>query len=212
MVEQAPFQHAVDALRFLFNPERTTCDRPPVARLADLRRGEPGAISGLDGAATVASAEAMIRGRLTQSQMAILACRYAPAKLRCGCRADCCSGWRTNPQWREAISYVALDALYQALPDGESARLRFVTAVLLREYGHKKHIVLTDLGADLGMSIGTCSNYKRRVLNWLLRPQTVSEERDEKGSVVKRALQKGQEPVAFALAEEVLRQGGFIPQ
>lgn len=209
MTERAPFRHAVEALRFLFNPERATCDRPPAARLADIRRGEPGALSGLDGAATVASAEAMLRGRLSQSQMAILACRYAPARLRCSCRADCCSGWRTNPQWREAISYVALDALYQALSEGESSRLRFVTAVLLREYGQKK-ISLTDLGADLGMSTGTCTNYKRRILNWLLRPEAISEVRDENGGVVQPALSKGQEPIAFALTEEVLRQGGFI--
>lgn len=208
MTELAPFRHATQALKFLFNPERTTCDRPPVARLADIRRGEPGALSGLDGAATAASAAAMIKGRLTPSQIAILVGRYAPPKLRCGCKSDCCSGWKTNPEWREAISYVAADAFYQALP-GEAAHLRYVTAVLLREYGKQK-IVLTDLGADLGLSLGTCTNHRRKVLNWLLRPHGESEVKNEDGTVIQPALAMGKEPIAFAAAEEALRLGGFI--
>lgn len=190
-MERPPFRHAVEALRFLFNPERATVDRPPAARMADKHRGDPGPLSGKDGAATAASAEAMLEGRLSPLQLAVLSCRYAPARLRCECTSDCCSGWRTNPVWRESIAHVAADAVYRVMPGREPIDGRFVTAVLMREYGKRK-VVLTDVGAGLGMSLGTCTNYKRRITDWLLGHPT------------------GIEPEAFNVAEEVLRGGGFI--
>lgn len=190
-MEGPPFRHAVEALRFLFNPDRATVDRPPVSRLADKHRGEPGPLSGQDGAATAASAEAMLKGRLSPLQLAVLSCRYAPNRLRCDCRADCCGGWRTNPAWRDAIAYVTADAVYRVIPGREPINPRFIKAVLLREYGKQK-IALTDVGTDLGMSAGTCTNYKRRIIDWLLRHPT------------------GIEMEAFRVAEEVLRGGGFI--
>lgn len=203
-MDRPPFRHAVEALQYLFNPERATVDRPPVARLADKRRGDPGPLSGLDGAATAASAESMLEGNLTPLQLAVLSCRYAPNRLRCECRSDCCSGWRTNPTWREAISFVAGDAVYRVMPKREPIPLRYVTAVLLREYGKRK-IALTDVGSDVGMSLGTCTRYRRLISDWLLHQPALESDADDKPP-----LPAGIEVTAFALAEDALRRGGFI--
>lgn len=209
MTERPPFRHAVEALRFLFNPDRATCDRPPAARMVDKRRGDPGPLAGLDGAAEIGVAEDMLRRRLTPLQLAVLACRYAPSKVRCECRSDCCSGWRTNPTWREAISDVSGEAVYRVLPGREPVDQRFVAAVLLREFGGQK-IVLTEVGADLGMSPATCSRRKRKTLDWLLRPRALPESKGADGCVTTPAQPQGIEVEAFALAEGVLRGGGFI--
>ncbi|TEA79824.1 hypothetical protein [Allopusillimonas ginsengisoli] len=106
------------------------------------------------------------------------------------------------------MSYVAFDAIYQATM-GEGANHRFASAVLLREYGKQK-IALTDLGADLGMSLGTCTNQRRRLLDWLLRPKGQSDKKNKNDSLARSALPLGKEPIAFAAAEEALRLGGFI--
>lgn len=207
MVEQPPFRDVDEALKFLFDPNRVSCDRPPAARMADKRRGEPGPLAGLDGVAESGTAEVMLKGRLTPLQFAILAARYAPNKMRCGCKSDCCSGWRTNPQWRQAIDYLASEALYKALPDCDAMYMRFVAAVLLREYGRQK-IALTDVGADLGLAMGTCSKYKRRILDWLLRPMT--EPDAAKNSKDGPPAPPGKEVIAKIEAEQALRLGGFI--
>lgn len=190
-MERAPFRHTVDALRFLFNSDRVVCSRSAVSRMADMTRGEPGLLSGLDGAATAASAQAMLTGRLTQAQVMVLACRYAPIKLRCECKAGCCSGWAINPQWQNAISYIAQEVKLKAFQGTDKSHLQFVVAVLWKEYAKQKG-ALTDVGTSLGMSLGTCTNHRRRVLNWLLSPET------------------GLEEVAYREAESGLRLGGFI--
>lgn len=202
-MERAPFRNTVDALRFLFNPERATVDRPPMARMIDKHRGEPGPLSGLDGAATAASAAAMLSGRLSPLQLAVLSCRYAPSRLRCHCGSDCCGGWRTNAAWKESIAYVAAEAVYRVMPGREPIDARLVTAVLMREYGKQK-TVLTDVGSSLGLSLGTCTNYKRRILDWLLHQPAVPDQRPE------GAKPAGIEVQAFAIAEKALRGGGFI--
>lgn len=202
-MERPVFRHATDALQFLFNPDRATCDRPPAARMGDKRRGEPGPLHGLEGAATAARAEAMLESRLTSLQRAVLACRYAPSRLRCECKSDCCSGWRTNPGWREAVSFVADEAVYRVLPGREPIASRYVTAVLLREYGKQK-IALTDVGAQLGMSLGICTDRKRRISDWLLHQPAAHVDDDKPTKPI------GIEVAAFSLAEDVLRQGGFI--
>jgi hypothetical protein len=204
MIERAPFASVTDALYYLFNPERATVDRPPASRLADKRRGDPGALSGEDGTATAARASAMLESRLTPLQLAILACRYAPSRVRCECRSICCSGKKTNVQWSESIDYVAHEAVYSASPRGEGLNVRFARAVLEREYGKKK-VSLIDFGGDLGMASGTCTGHKRRIMEWLLHQPGDRALGDQEG---KRP--KGQEVVALDAAEEVLKGGGFI--
>lgn len=204
MTERVPFRHAAEALTFLFDPERVVCDRPAASRMGDKRRGDPGPLSGLDGAATAASAQVMLTGRMTTSHLAVLACRYAPAKLRCECKSDCCSGWAANPQWQNAISYVAHEAKLRAFRGVDVAHLRFITAVLRREYGKEKG-ALTDIGSDLGMALGTCTNHRRRVVDWLLRSERPHDQSDDEPS-----LPPGIEVIAYKTAEEVLRSGGFI--
>lgn len=208
MTERAPFHNAADALRYLFDAERpTTVSRSAIARWADGTLGDPGPLAGLDGAATAGSAKAMLEGRLTQLQLVVLAARYAPSRRRCECKADCCSGWKTNPKWREAIDYLAHEALYRALAGLDAMYVRYVTAVLLKEYGQRK-IAVTDVGTDLGLSLGSCANYKRAILSWLLRAEAIPEE--VVGNKKTLAQPQGMEVQAFAAAEEALRQGGFI--
>lgn len=204
MVERPPFRDVAEALLYLFNPERATVDRPPASRLADKRRGEPGQLSGMDGVATAASAAAMLEGRLTPMQLSVLACRYAPSRVRCECRSECCSGKKVNAQWRDSVDYVAHEAVYRASPRGEGLNLRFVRAVLEREYGKSK-ISLVDLGTDLGMSGGSCTGHRRRILDWLLHQPSLEQKGDDKE---KRP--KGQEVAALEAAEEILKGGGFI--
>jgi hypothetical protein len=135
---------------------------------ADKRRGEPDPLAGVDGAATAGLGQDMLKGRLSRLHLAVRACQYAPALVRCNCRCDCCSGQRPNPQWQRAASYVAADARLHALA-GCNAQLRFVQAVLAREYGgNPRRINLTDVGEGLGMSLGACTGRCKRVINWLL--------------------------------------------
>lgn len=190
-MDRAPFRNTEDALRFLFNPERVVCSRSAVSRLADMKRSEPGQLSGLDGAATAASAQAMLEGRLTQIQLMVLACRYAPEKSRCYCKSDCCSGWTVNPQWQNAISYIAQEARLKVFKGASGVHLRFIAAVLWKEYAKHKG-ALTDVGTSLGMSLGTCTNHRQRILDWLMHSST------------------GVERIAYLEAESGLRLGGFI--
>lgn len=190
-MDRAPFRSTADALRFLFNPDRVVCSRSAVSRLADMKRSEPGQLSGLDGAATAASAQAMLGGRLTQVQLAVLACRYAPSKSRCNCKSDRCSGWVVNPQWQTAVSYMAQEAKLKVFKGANGVYLRFITAVLWKEYAKHKG-ALTDVGTSLGMSLGTCTNHKQRVLDWLLQSST------------------GVERMAYLDAESALRLGGLV--
>lgn len=207
MSEPAPFRNTADALRFLFNPDRIVCDRPAASRMADKTRGEPGQLSGFDGAATAASAEAMLTGRLTTAQITVLACRYAPSKLRCECKSDCCSGWATNPQWQNAISYIAQEAKLRAFNGVDVVHLRFITAVLRKEYGKDK-VAVTDVGTDLGMSAGTCTNHSRRIIGWLLRSEALQQKTKDGKKLP--PIPRGIEVTAFIAAEETLRLGGFI--
>ena len=190
-MDRAPFRNTADALRFLFDLDRVVCSRSAVSRLADMKRGEPGLLSGLDGAATAASAQAMLLGRLSKSQLMVLACRYAPAKLRCHCKSDCCSGWTVNPQWQNAISYIAQETRLKVFKGANGVHLRFITAVLWKEYAKHKG-ALTNVGTSLGMSLGTCTNHRQRVLDWLLQSST------------------GLERIAYLDAEAGLRLGGFV--
>ncbi|RTZ39950.1 hypothetical protein EKL30_16970 [Candidimonas sp. SYP-B2681] len=97
--------------------------------------------------------------------------------------------------------------LYRALTGLDVLYVRYVTEILLREYGQRK-VALTDIGTDLGLSLGSCTNYKRTALNWLLRADAVPEEVLAGKKIP--ALPKGVEVIALAIAEETLRLGGFI--
>lgn len=200
---QAPFRSVEAALRFLFDPERVVCNRSAISRMADSRYGEPGPLSGLDGAATAAIAEAMLQGNLSPLHLAILACRFAPALEPCNCGSPCCSRRRPSPRWQQAAALVADEAMAEALADC-TAHKRFVAAVLAREYGATAgRVNLNDVGEDLGMSSGTCTNHRHRVLHWLLGDEHAHKRRTGPP-------QPGQEVRARQRAEEVLCCGGFV--
>lgn len=201
-MERAVFPSADFALRFIFDPERERRSRSPMALLMEPPAGEPGPLSGLDGVAETGMAKAMLEGNLTPFQLALLACRYAPPTVKCECRMECCSGKKPNQQWRDAVRYVAGEALMHPLRGCDKANLTYTAAVVAAEYGGKTE-PLVRLGRRFGLSAGACTEHKQKVTEWLLGETEASPRRHGPP-------RPGREVRAYIAARDALRLGGFV--
>ena len=100
------FTSAHAALVFAFNLSGQCYDRPMMNRMADGQKREGKGLSGLDGAgqAGMIRAEVSALGPLAE---AILTARIAPRTTPCHCRSSCCSGYKANAEWTNAIAFLA---------------------------------------------------------------------------------------------------------
>jgi hypothetical protein len=106
MSSEPIFKNAVSALVFALNYSSLSYQRPLMNRLASAPSTEGKGLGGLDGAAQAG----MVRAELASIGLAgeaILIAEIAPKTRPCSCKAPCCSGEITNPEWAAAIGVLS---------------------------------------------------------------------------------------------------------
>jgi hypothetical protein len=149
------FKSAHEAVIFACNYTAQQYAMSPMAKL--LQRGGNGSgrgLVGLDGAAQSGMVLAELQ-HIDYMHMLVLVARSAPRKERCECSHACCSGWKANPIYRDAVSQLT-DLVVPALAGAFSLR-RFRLAVIEKYFGEK--IKIKDVAADLGIPPRTAERH-----------------------------------------------------
>jgi len=190
-----PFPRVAVALAYAFSDERHTTNRPAMARAADDRLGEPGQLSGMDGAAEIAKVRQFLGRGLDPLHFAALFARY-------GQRKACCKHCNTegdHPEWVGAMYKVAT-ALGGYL-SMRTAHSELLYALVRRYYDSGSVRTLQALADDYACKVRSVERASAKTANWLRGT------RDKKG--VEPIY--GVEQAAHATAEKLLRDGGFMP-
>lgn len=149
------FKSAHEAIVFACNYAAQQYAMSPMAKL--LQRGGRGSgrgLIGLDGAAQSGMVLAELQN-IDYVQMLVLVARCAPRKERCECNHACCSGWRPNPLYRDAVSQL-VDLVVPALGGAFTMR-RFRLAVIEKFFGEK--IVIKEVASDLNVPPRTAERH-----------------------------------------------------
>jgi hypothetical protein len=158
---RSPHAALVFAYSFVAQPER------PLMNRMGQDYSPPGkGLGGLDGAAQAGFIRAEVEqlGKLVE---AIIIARFAPHALPCTCRSPCCSGRKSNKEWRVALAVIADRARTNALAGCTSTgimRLAYVERHFCRK---DERINLDKLADRLGMHRNTVQDHARRVHVWL---------------------------------------------
>lgn len=162
--EGALFRSAHAALVFALNYSMQQYDRPLMNRVAGGPTKEEGkGLSGLDGAAQAGMIRAEL-ARLLPLHQAMLVASIAPQQVPCECRAACCGGWKTNPEWSDAISELTTVAAAAAL-SGCVSNGRLRSALIQRLLGAKA--TLADLAARHDVDEKTAGAHSAKLKRWL---------------------------------------------
>lgn len=190
-----PFPRLAVALAYAFSDERHTANRPAMARAADERLGEPGALSGMDGAAEIGKARQFLERGLEPLHLAVLYARYGQRKTHC----KCCGSEGDHPDWSGALHRVAgaLGA-YLSMRTAHSALLY---ALVRRHYDSGNTRTLQFLADEYGCKVRSVERASARAGDWL------------RGTREKKGAEPiyGVEQAAYAAADKLLREAGFIP-
>ncbi|OFQ51978.1 hypothetical protein [Achromobacter xylosoxidans] len=196
------FKSAHDALVFALNYSMQQYDRPLMNRIAsgELTAGMAVAggkrLSGIDGAGQAG----MIRAELSQIkplQQAALIVSAAPAQIPCECRVSCCSGWKVNPEWQDAMSVLSTAAAAGAL-SGCVSNGRLRSALIQRHFGAQ--VSLLKLAERHEVSERTAEAHSARLKRWLFGVPAKDDE----------PAQLGVFQLAHRQFTERLRGGGLI--
>lgn len=162
--EAALFRSAHAALVFALHYSMQQYDRPLMNRVAAGPAKDDGkGLSGLDGAGQAGMIRAEL-ARLAPLHQAVLVANIAPQQVVCECRAACCGGWKTNPEWSDAISELTTVAAAAALAGCVSnGRLR--SALIQRLLGAKA--TLADLAARHDVDEKTAGAHSAKLKRWL---------------------------------------------
>ncbi|AZS80686.1 hypothetical protein ELS24_20875 [Achromobacter spanius] len=191
-----PFPRVAVALAYAFSEERHTANRPAMARAADDRLGEPGAFSGMDGAAETGDARKFLEHGLDRLHFAVLYAKYGQRKTQC----KCCGSVGDHLEWLGALRAVA-NALAEYLSmSSVSAEMR--VDLVRRHFDETWSPRLGDLARRHECSRSSAERASVKAADWI------------RGTRKKRAGENpvyGIEQAAHASAEQLLRDGGFIP-
>lgn len=134
------FKSSKGALLFALNYTHGGIKSPSIVALMKDAGGKKGrGLGGLDGAAQAGMIQVEL-GRLSELRRAILVARYAVPSLPCSCRAPCCRGYRDNPEWDEAISWLAVYVLDKKLT-GSISHHTFRKKLVARHFGSKESFI-----------------------------------------------------------------------
>ncbi|WP_238911919.1 hypothetical protein [Achromobacter xylosoxidans] len=195
MDRATPFPRLAVALSYAFSDERQTINRPAMARAADTRLGEPGALSGMDGAAEISQVRQFLERGLAPLHLAVLYARY-------GQRLACCRHCNSKGDHAEWIG--ALYRIGSALGDYLSMRTahsELLYALVRRYYDSGTVRTLQSLADQYDCKVRSVERASARTAEWL------------RGTREKKGAEPiyGVEQAAHAAAEKLLRDGGFIP-
>lgn len=199
MQGESLFTSAHSALVFAFNFSGQSYDRPVMNRMADEPRPAGKGLSGLDGAgqAGMIRSEVKAMGKLAE---AILIARHAPQTTPCQCRAACCSGYRANKEWINAVAYLAdhmrSTALAGCIVNGLMRREYVVRYFTKRE----QRTSIEALAETYGIDRHTVSAHASKVMAWLGGTQGKKD----------RPAMPGMETAAVNAIEERMREIGMV--
>lgn len=124
---------------------------------------------------------------LSGAPIAALIARVAHATVPCGCRRPCCSGYRVNDLWKQAIEILAAAALTAGVCH---RRYDIRRDILVSLYGQRRPFV--KIAAELEISEASLARYAKEMKRWL-----------GIGGI-------GIEPQAWVEATELLREAGLL--
>ncbi len=157
------FKSAHEAIVFAVNFGGQQYAMSPMARLMQLGPiGSGRGLGGLDGAGQAGMVIAELCEIEYFSALSLIA-RCSSSKSRCVCESPCCSGWRENPVWREAINQLT-DYVMPALAGSFSARALRVASVK-KNFGDK--ITIQEIAEDVGVHRDTASDQHAKVVKML---------------------------------------------
>jgi hypothetical protein len=157
------FKSAQEAVVFACNYADQQYAMSPMAKI--LQRGAHGSgrgLIGLDGAAQSGMVLAELQ-RLDYWHMLVLVARSAPRREQCSCNHACCSGWKANPLYQDAVSQLS-DLVVAGLGGAVTLR-RFRIAVIARHFGEK--LKVRDIAEDLGIPPRTAERHASAITAYL---------------------------------------------
>lgn len=179
-VQEPLFRSAHEALTFALNYSMQQYDRPLMNRAMSAKPsggGEGKGLSGLDGAGQAGMIRAEL-AKLVPLHQAVLVASIAPARLPCECRVSCCSGWKVNPEWQDAMSQLSVAAAAGAL-SGCLSNGRLRSALIQRHFGAKAS--LFELAEKFDVSQRTAAEHSSRIKRWLFGVPATSKEEAKPG-------------------------------
>jgi hypothetical protein len=198
MTQDPIFDTAHGALVFALNFALQNYDRPAMLKMAAPALGTGKGLAGIDGAAQAGMIRAELRavGHLAE---AIIIARLAPATVPCHCRAPCCSGFRLNAEWSEAIHALADYIGHAGIVGATAYPLR--RDIVIRTFAHKGHrLSLDEIASRHNASRNTVQTHASAAARLFggIRAATG------------RAATPGLEECAFAAVEERLKAAGIV--
>ncbi|MEN5158949.1 hypothetical protein [Achromobacter spanius] len=162
--EEPLFKNAHAALTFALNYSMQQYDRPLMNRVAaGPSKGDGKGLSGLDGAGQAGMIRAEL-AKLKPLQQAALLVSAAPSQILCDCRVSCCSGWKVNPEWQDAMSVLNSAAAAGAL-SGCVSNGRLRSALIQRHFGAE--VSLLKLAERYEVGERTAEAHSAKLKRWL---------------------------------------------
>jgi hypothetical protein len=160
--EQKLFRTPQDALIFAFNYSMQQQGRPLADRMASPAARTGKGLAGNDGAGQAG----MVRRELAflqEIELAVLIARFAPRSMPCACRNPCCSGFRPNQEWEDAIRVLEQAALEQLA--GHLSHYRMRRRLVEKAVGLK--VEIKTLAKECGVNEKTVSAHWRIIKTWM---------------------------------------------
>lgn len=133
-IAEKSFRTPVDALIFAFSYSMQQQGRPLSDRLASPGSQSSKGLSGNDGAAQAGMIWRELED-VDNLERAALIARYAPRSIPCTCTNLCCSGYKPNPAWDNAVRTLEQHAL--TLLPGRLSIYRFRRRLVEKALGIK---------------------------------------------------------------------------
>jgi len=127
-------------------------------------KSPPRGLGGLDGAGTAGMILAEVEALQPRLRGHILVARFAVRALPCSCGKSCCSGWRANGEWLQALSAISDQVRADALA-GCSVNYLLRHTLVKRYFGVR--VGLSDAANAAGVDRDTASAHASRVIGYL---------------------------------------------
>jgi hypothetical protein len=161
--DRAAFKSLDSALRFAFG-NQYRADPGTLARFQKrTHRGSEIFEDKLEAAAWAGDIRRRI-GTVHPHRLAILFVKYAPRGFPCACRNACCSGWKANEEWRDAIGIV-VEAAVLAVPGAMSNRQ--LRAGIVQKWSGADRVNLGVLAEKCGVHRNTAGTQTKAIRKWL---------------------------------------------
>lgn len=159
------FRSVESALFFAFSEQYVNLPQSPVSRMASTPSRSGNGLGGLDGFGQAGMILARM-GTLAEVHQWILTARFSPVVSECDCGAACCSGFRHNARWLDAVKRIS--AFIGSEVPASLAQHRLREGIVRKHFGDK--VRLGEIADASGVHRNTASNHASIVLS-ILRTQ-----------------------------------------